>query len=203
MGCGNWGVNLEACIDDYVKQCGLVTVMYNYFGKTVFPRLTQKWHCWGWTEKSWAQVEAVINHGIQQGIPNHAAVRELRHYSEVGDFVLKVRNHFLNEFEAHRKSLPGIDGEALFVGTVLHSLDHTLMEWNLEDALWLDVSCPRFGVMAAIGRFVRAGFVEDLPALPLRRRYSTAPSSFFREVYRHARTVNCRLADHMDTCIVK
>ena len=42
-----------------------------------------------------------------------------------------------------------------------------------------------------------------VPALPLRRRYSTAPSSFFREVYRHARTVNCRLADHMDTCIVK
>ena len=27
----------------------------------------------------------------------------------------------------------------MFVGTILHSLDHTLMGWNLEDPLWLDV----------------------------------------------------------------
>lgn len=201
---GNWGVNLEGVtIDPYLKQCGEVTVMYNYFGKTVFRRLTQHWWRWGWCKKNWGQIEQVIDHGIKQGIPNHAGVRELRYFSEICDFVVKIRNHFLNTFEKYRKDLPGIDGEAMFVGTVLHSLDHTLMEWNLEEPLWLDVDSPRFGVMAEIGRFVLMGFVEDLPGLVIRRHYHDALMAFHKDVYSHACVVNRRFADHMDTCIVK
>lgn len=39
-------------------------------------------------------------------------------------FVVKVRALFLAEFANHKELFPGIDGEAMFVGTVLHSLDH-------------------------------------------------------------------------------
>merc|ERR1712038_1269854 len=46
---------------------------------------------------------------------------------------------------------PGVNGEAIFVGTILHSLDHTLMDWNLEDPLWLDVNDPEFHHMAELG----------------------------------------------------
>ena len=32
------------------------------------------------------------------------------------------------------------------MGTVLHSLDHTLMGWHCEDPLWLDIDHPRLAV---------------------------------------------------------
>lgn len=37
------------------------------------------------------------------------------------------------------------------------------MAWNMRDLLWLDVSDPKFGHLAEVGRFVRAGFVDDIP----------------------------------------
>ena len=39
-------------------------------------------------------------------------------------FVVKVRALFLAEFANHKELFPGVDGETMFVGTVLHSLDH-------------------------------------------------------------------------------
>ena len=33
----------------------------------------------------------------------------------------------------------------------------TLMDWNLEDALYLDTSDPRFGKMAEMGQVVKVG----------------------------------------------
>lgn len=85
----------------------------------------------------------------------------------------------------------GTDGEATFVGTVLHPLDHhTMMEWNMEDPLWLDVDDPRFGKMAEVGRVIKVRFVPDVPV------YTSTRAS--REVVIHK-----KLADHMDTCIIK
>ena len=58
-----------------------------------------------------------------------------------------------------------IDAESLFVSTIIPSLNHTLMDWNMTDALWLldpDI-LPKFHKMAELGRIVRVGFVEDLP----------------------------------------
>mmetsp|Transcript_73354 Transcript_73354/g.237257 ORF Transcript_73354/g.237257 Transcript_73354/m.237257 type:complete len:195 (-) Transcript_73354:119-703(-) len=188
----------------HVKRFSRITIIYNYFGNAIFPRLTQRWLGWGWCRSNWQGISAVFAHSENQGIPEHTAIYQLQQHSEVVDFVVRVRNHFLNSFAACKKDIfPGVDGEALFAGTVLHSLDHTLMEWNLEDALWLDVESERFGVMAELGRFVRAGFVEDLPLLMLRRHCHDSPIKFFKEVYRFARAINPKLADHMDTCIIK
>lgn len=87
--------------------------------------------------------------------------------------------------------------------SILHSLDHMLMGWNLEDPLWLDVDSPDFGLMAEVGRFVRVGFVPDIPGLMFQKRYKDAPHPFYQGVYRHAAKINRRFADNMDTCIVK
>ena len=56
----------------------------------------------------------------------------------------------------------GIYPEGLFSGTSLQSLNHLLMEWNLEDPLWFDVDDVRFGKMAELGRIMRVGFVPDI-----------------------------------------
>lgn len=91
----------------------------------------------------------------------------------------------------------------MFVGTVLHSLDHTLMEWNLPDPLWLDVDDPKFGKMAEMGRVVRVGFVQDVPFLYFNKRFKGSNHPFYKEVYEKAAKVDKKLADHMDTCIIK
>ena len=83
------------------------------------------------------------------------------------------------------------------------SIDHTLMAWNLLDPLWLDVDDPKFGVCAEVGRFVRVGFVDDLPFIAFSKRYKDAPHPFYQAVYREGVSLDKRLADNMDTCIIK
>ena len=89
------------------------------------------------------------------------------------------------------------------MGTVLHSLDHCLLEWNLDDPLWLDVDDPRFGKMAELGRIVRAGFVEDVPFLYFNRRFKGSDHPFYKSVYEKAAKIDKKFADNMDTCIIK
>merc|ERR1712048_494527 len=153
--------------------------MYNYFGRSTFPRLVQFWQSIGLVRHNFENIGNVLDYGSKQGIAFHGTLRTLQAYSEVVDFVIKVRNSFLNSFEKYRDEFRGIDGEATFVGTVLHSLDHTLMAWNLPEPLWLDDSHPTFGAMAEIGQLVRAGFCEDLPGLTFAKRFSDAPHPFF------------------------
>jgi len=93
--------------------------------------------------------------------------------------------------------------QALFVGTVLHSLDHTLMDENLKDALWLDTEDERFGKMAELGQIVKAGFVSDVDGLMFNKRFKGSDHPFYQSVYRFAAGKNKWFADHMDTCIIK
>ena len=64
-------------------------------------------------------------------------------HSRVVNFIVKLRPAFLDEFSKHKQSFPGCDGESLFIGTVLHSLEHLFFERIFEDPLWVDVDCPR------------------------------------------------------------
>lgn len=199
----NWAVNDVIFDEPFLRRNSIVTVMYNYFGRSTFPRLASYWYKYGVSTNDFSNIGVVIDHGIAQGVAYHGKTRHLQEHSEIADFVIKVRNSFLNIFGQYRKQFKGVDGEAMFVGTVLHSLDHTLMGWNLEDPLWLDVNSPDFGLMAEVGRFVRVGFVPDLPGLLFEKRFKDAPHDFYQAVYRHAVKINKRLADNMDTCIIK
>ena len=130
---------------------------------------------------------------------------ELAPHSEFARFIGPVCKFFHKTFKDHTKEFKGVDPEALFIGTIMHSLDHTLMGWNVVDPLYLDAErCnPRFRVMAELGRFVRAGFVDDLPGLLFNKNYSNAPTPFYQKVYKFAAKKNKKLADAMDCCIVK
>lgn len=76
-------------------------------------------------------------------------------HSRSVNFVVKLREILFHEFAIHEDLFPGVHGETMFSNTALHSLDHPLMDWNLEDALLLDVDDPRFGITAQISRIVR------------------------------------------------
>ena len=89
-----------------------------------------------------------MNTGIEEGIVAHHNIRDLQKYSKLVNFIIKTRVIFMSEFAKHKDSFPGIDGEVFFVGTVIHSLDHTCMDNNLDDPMWLDVNHPKFGRMA-------------------------------------------------------
>merc|ERR1712187_88238 len=199
----NWGVaeHVESLQLKWMQTC---TVMYNYFGFTVFSRaITEFWFNTGLTLRCYSNVKCASAHSASTGVPFHASVRQLRTHSRLVDFMLKVRKAFLAEFKHHPSDFKGVDGEAMFVGTICHSLDHCMMDENLEDPLWLDIEDPEFGAMAELMRHVRVGFVPDLPGLTFNTRYKHMNHAFHRKIYNYAASVNPWFADRMDAAIIK
>ena len=206
----NWGVNVDDSLDEvnpFFRRNSVVTVMYNYFGYSTFSGFLKIWADQGLLSKCWLKPEAPLiksfNHGIKDNICQHGQIEDLVKYSRFVKFVVKVRAIFLLEFQKHKELFPGADGEAMFVGTVLHSLDHTLMDWNLEDALYLDTSDNRFGKMAEMGQVVKAGFVSDIDGLYFHKRFKDSGHPFYDAVYQKAAKIDKEFADCMDTCIIK
>lgn len=205
----NWAINMEpeqVKKNPFPAQNSLVTSIYNYFGYTAFTTFFSTWQSMGvlskdWDHESWLDT---VNLGIDNNIFIHPHVKEIAQYSNFVDFHVKLRPYFLKEFgKVKRNYFPGCHGEALFVGTIMHSLDHTHMDWAIEDPLWLDISHPEFGKMAEMGRVVKVGFVKDLPGLLFHKRYKGSKHPFYEKIYSKAATINIKLADCMDTCIVK
>ena len=184
-----------------------MTTIYNYFGYTCFHGYMEEWERQGLLSVGWDANHALrlcFNHGVDQGVWQHSNVDELMKYSTLVNFVVKTRGIFFCEFRKHKHLFPkNVNDEAMFIGTILHSLDHTLMEWNLEDPLWLDVNDPVYGKMAELGRIVRVGFVPDVPGLYFHKRFKGSGHPFYDAVYEKAAKVNRKFADNMDTCIIK
>jgi len=199
----NWATNIEGNVSSFVKTMGLATITYNYLGDSMFPRLMKFFFYMGWTSHDFHAVSDVFEHGTKKGVCPHAAISDLRQHSGVIDFVYKLRGKFMASFMAHKDELPGVDGEALFIGTVLHSLDHSLYEKTMRDILWIEPDCDEFKAVAELCRIVRASFVEDLPFLLFRKSYKHAPDGFYRSVYKHAVNIRPDLADLMDAAVIK
>ena len=180
-----------------------VTFAYNYYGYSVFKRLAAFWYFCGLCRHNYYDLPKLVNHALKEGTVHHSKLRKLLQDSATVNFVMKVRNGFMNTFCNYRDEFYGIDGEAMFIGTILHSLDHALAEWNMEDPLWLDAESREYSVMTELCRFIRVGFVPDLPGLLFNMHYKDAPHPFYQEVYQHAARVDKRLADCMEACIVK
>lgn len=204
----NWGINNESDTKEknpFLYQNSVVTVVYNFFGFTCFAKYMPTWINWGFLSQDWegkALIE-VFKHGVKDNIWSHPNITQLIPFSNLVSFICKCRAMFLAEFIKYQDEFAGIHGEALFVGTVLHSLDHTCMDRNLEDPLWLNINCSRFGRMAELGRIVKVGFVQDVPGLIFHKRFKGSKHPFYRSVYRKAERMNRFYAENMDTCIIK
>jgi len=204
----NWGVNCDdevRKINPYLYTNSLVTVVYNYFGFTTFTCFMKEWKRQGLLSKDWIpeSLTKCFEHGYKAGIVQHPQIVELMPHSEFVNFIVKARIIFHAEFKKHSHMFPGINAEALFAGTVLHSLDHALMDWNLEDPLWLDVDHPKYGKMAQLGRIVRVGFVPEVKGYYFHHTFKGSNHPFYEAVYRKAAKVNKKFADNMQTCICR
>ena len=205
---GNWGVNPGADMKDvnpYYERSSVVSVIYNYFGFTSFPSFMYAWRDEGLLSKDWdpTAFSDTVAHGVKENICEHSNITELLPYSDMVEFVTKTRWIFHKEFKKYSHMFPGINAEGLFAATVLHSLDHELMEWNLDDPLWLNVKDARFGKMAELGRIVRVGFVPQVPGYYFNKSFKGSSHPFFRAVYAKASKVNKDMADCLETCICR
>ena len=198
----NWGVNPQIT-DPFVRWMSVVTVMYNYFGYTTFTQIIDIWRGLGLVRFDFSKTLDCFRLGLEEGIQPHGDIRKLMPHSSLVDFVVKIRNAFLNMFNSHKRDFATIDGEALFAGTVLHSLDHEMYVTNLRDVLWLDDCHPEFGFMAEVVQVTGAAFTADLPLLPFNCKFHQATHPFYQKVYEHARSIDPWFADRLDTCIIR
>jgi len=202
----NWAVNLDATQNNpLLFRNSLVTVIYNHYGYHSFLTFFDFWKKCALLDKSWkaSSLKYAFDVGINENIQAHPDITDLYKHSRLVKFIVLVRKIFLKHFDNYKDFFPGINAEALFAGTVLHSLDHKMMEWNLDDPLWLDVHDKQFRMMAQLGRIVRVGFVSDVPGLYFHKKFKDSGHPFYESVYKEACKVDENLAEYMDTCIAK
>lgn len=204
----NWGINCDESVKEvnpFLHRNSIVTTIYNYFGFSSFPRFMKGWKKQGLLSAGWEPqaLTDCFEHGVRENIVHHSQITELMPHSDFVNFTVKLRAIFHHEFSKCSHMFPGVDCEAFFAGTILHSLDHALMEWNLEDPLWLDVDDLKYGKMAELGRIVRVGFVEDIPGFYFHKRFGGSGHPFYESIYTKAARINKKFADHMDTCICR
>jgi hypothetical protein len=115
-------------------------------------------------------------------------------------FIFLVRNKFLSLFAKYAVDFPGIDGEALFVGTVIHSIDHRQAPYYIDVDLFT-ANNPRYEGDHEWAKATINCFVDRPPGRLFECRFSHSPHPFFREVYAYAEKISPRLADYMEACI--
>ena len=153
---GNWAVDLESDTrNSFDKRQSLCTVLYNYFGKK-FPFYASKiFYELGIFPCELKEMDLVFNHAISQGaLPDsrcpvfknstkdiykaqqqhRCMTSNLFQHSRHVRFVTRLRKVFRKLFDENTgQQFLAINGEALFVGGILHSLDHCWMEDVLKD----------------------------------------------------------------------
>merc|ERR1712137_210596 len=205
----NWGVNPEG-EHPFLRLMSEITVYYNYLGSESFPRLAVFFGNLGfynWIHKSVRCGDKQVNGfaclvSTRPPVCQHAQVAMLSKYSEFVNFIIKVRRKFLSEFNMFHKDFVGCDAEACFVGSVMHSLDHTQMAHIISDGLMCTSDTGGFQYMQEISQSVRFTAVDDIPVL-FPKSFKDSPHPFHQHIYEYAKNINERLARKMDCCIVK
>jgi hypothetical protein len=199
----NWGINPD-CDDPCIRWMSIVTVIYNYFGFSIFKQCARFWKTLGLLKYDLSiMVLECIKLGIKEGVQPHPGIRKLMPHSSLVHFISTMRGPFAQAFQAHQDVMMGIDCEGLFANTVLHSLDHEMYVVNIPDVLWLDDSHEELGWMAETCQMTRMGFIPELPLLPFNRKFRNMKHKFYKDVYHRARGIDPWFADRMDTCIIR
>ena len=90
--------------------------------------------------------------------------------------------HFKKYTIDNGDALGQMHSEALFLGSVMHSIDHHFLEICILDTAWFDVDTEMFEPMKYISRVVRAGFVEALPCVIPAYKLVDAPHPFYKGI---------------------
>ena len=200
----NWGTNVSAS-HPFVRRMSVCTVMYNYYGSKGFPticKLLSSLGCFTMCTREIAQ--AVLGRTYIQSTPSHRHIKKLQPYSSYVDFIVKVRSFFMMEFAKHQLDFPGVDGESLFLGTVLHSTDHgnATHYVKITDLYCEDAS---FAPNLEMTRLVCANFIDRqaLSSVFYGMQFKHGRHPLYRKTYEYAATVDKRLADEMECAIVR
>jgi len=202
----NWGVD-PTTENKFMRQYAVSTVLYNYFGYQSFGKVTSLLFRLGVTESPFKTVKQAFDISIDSGgMHKHNHLQQIAMYSKFVYFTLHARSLFMKLYAKKMISqeMKGeIVSEALFVGSVMHSLDHSQLEYVIQDVLWLEADDPYYSSMASLCRIVRAAFTEDLPYLTWNCKCKDSEHPFFRQLYEGTKMVDARLADCIDCCIIK
>ena len=144
---------------------------------------------WGTRGKSVDSVASdshaqVLGRTHLQSVPTHKHIYALQKYSNYVDFIIKTRSFFLSEFAKHQADFPGIDGESLFLGTVVHSTDHGnathfCKPWDLVG------KTAAYTANGEITGLVSSTFTDRLPLITLAcdMRFKHAKHPLFLKTY--------------------
>jgi hypothetical protein len=199
----NWGIDPYST-NPTLRWLSTVTAAYNRYGYDAFPKVVNLLRRLGFLPEPTRNVVNVIEHGLQHGVRYHPDLIALNRYSDFVHFIYGIRGHFLNQFaEVRKENFPHINGEAYFVGTVIHSLDHTQYVRIWQDSTWAAYDDPAFKHMAAMHGIIASGFSGDLPFVMFDYRFKDLKIPFFQKVYRHACQIDPYFANFMDATIIK
>ena len=151
---------------------------------------------------TFAAIQGLNSNRSGDPIPPHRHLGQLAAAVPYVRFIVAVRKFFLVEFLRHQADFPGVDGEALFVATVLHSTEHANAEYFVDE--FALTPAGRFGgafETAILSRFLTTPLVVGRCVVD--SRFKCAAHPLFRRVYAYATTLDRRLADEMETAIMR
>jgi len=121
----NWGCDVESN-HSFIREMSVITTVYNFFGLVGGPAYLDPNQVSGFGA-------GALHYIFECPIYRHDHLLELSKYSSCVRFVAGVRRKFIATFDELKKDeanngwgLTKCDGEALFVGSVIHTLDHVL-----------------------------------------------------------------------------
>lgn len=132
-------------------------------------------------------------------------IRDLIPYSSLVRFLVPARNIFMKHFMIHANRFRGIEGEAWFVGSIVHSLDHVNIRDIISDPLLFIGARPEFIPMVEANMHIWACFSTDIPIIGGKylfpRKMSDSQDPFHKAVYKECVCIGKKEANDMDVCI--
>ena len=196
----NWGVNTDI-ENAFLRKMALCTIKYNSYGVNQFRTTTHAFRWLGVQKHLRPQHLKLVNHHGSYTIPKHNPEhwKLLKNHSEFVRFIFEVRALFMKEFRLHKNDFTGIDAEALFLGTVFHSVDHLQMGHHLDITDF--VGTPSFEADRELATAILSCYVDHPFFRLIECKFKRADHPLFRSVYTSAATLNKRMANGMECCI--
>lgn len=201
----NWAVNMETS-DPFLRLMGVITATYNHFGRHGAVEAVEMLHKLGLFKTiDGALTDLLFHNAESQMPPPHAHIIDLMPHSSYVRCMVGMRKKFLQLFVKHQSDFPGVDGEAMFIGTVMHSIDHHKF---LSVAHPLDASYtkPEYAANVDVIRLTLASLADKLPVMGYVRaqvQFKYAKHQLFRDCYTHAKRYHPQFADHMECAIIR
>lgn len=213
----NWGLNTGRQMHWFIRRMACITIKYNNIGVESYPAVMNLLRWFGLVSLDINDITTRLTCYVHHNVPNHRrnvtlegrgcpfrSLGKLRPHSEMVEFIFKVRIVFLSEFIKHQNDFPGIDGEAHFIGTVMHSVDHRNAGRTVDNRVFTGKHPNKAPIYAATHEWASIAHACATDRPPLRMfdcSFKRAGHPFYRKVYKYAEKINTRLASYMETCI--